>query len=116
MSAIDCTKPVAGSRGFSNDALTINVYPEGATCVVHAAGELDLASGAQLFAAATARGHPAMVLDLAGLTFMDCGGYRSLVASRLVIEQQGRTLSVRGHTGEPARLLNLITEVETSNP
>ncbi len=116
MRAIDETKPVAGLRGFINDALTINVYPEGDTCVVHAAAELDMASGDQLFVAATAGSHPATVIDLADLTFMDCGGYRSLVASRLVIEQDGRTLSGRGQTGEPARLLNLIAELETSNP
>ena len=116
MNAIDDTKPVAGLRSFINDALTINVYPEGDTCVVHAAGELDIASGDQLLVAATAGRHPATVIDLADLTFMDCGGYRSLVASRVVIEQQGRSLSVRGQTGEPARLLNLIAELETSNP
>ena len=116
MSATDDTKPVAGLRGFINDALTINVYPEGDTCVVHATGELDMASGDQLLAAATAGSHPATVIDLADLTFMDCGGYRSLESSQLVIERDGRTLSVRGQTGEPARLLKLIAELETSNP
>jgi anti-anti-sigma regulatory factor len=53
-----------------------------------------------------------MVIDLAGLTFMDCGGYRCLVACRLAIGGRGGTLVIRGQTGQPARLLDLIRGLE----
>ena len=47
-------------------------------------------------------------VDLAATTFMDCGGYSALVAARQVIEGRGGTLTWRGATGGPARLLTLI--------
>jgi hypothetical protein len=43
---------------------------------------------------------------------VDCSGYSSLVASRLVIEGGGRTLAIRGQTGQPARLLDMIAELD----
>ena len=88
--------------------LTLDAYAEGNSLVVRAAGELDLASRDQLFAAAIAGSDPAMVIDLAAVTFMDCSGYGSLAASRLVVEQSGRSLTIRGQTGQPARLFDLI--------
>ena len=92
--------------------LVISVVSEGNSRIVHAAGECDLRSHDQLFVASTEGRHTAMVLDLTGVTFMDCGGYRSLVASRLFLEQGGRTLAIRGATGQPARLLHLIARLE----
>ena len=113
MSVNDRTTPVADLVAMARNAeLLINVYPEGNSCVVHVTGELDLASRNQLFVAFTAGNHPAMVIDLAGVTFMDCSGYRCLVAARLVIEQGGRSLIVRGATGQPARLLDLIAKLQ----
>jgi anti-anti-sigma factor len=53
-----------------------------------------------------------MVVDLAGVTFMDCCGYGSLVASRLAVQRSGRTLTVRGQSGQPARLFELIAGLD----
>ena len=81
-------------------------------CVVRVAGELDLATRNQLVSAATAGHHPRMVIDLGGLTFMDCSGYRAVLAARRIIEGEGRSLMIRGQTGQPARFLELIAELE----
>lgn len=98
--------------GLPSPNLVVNVFPEGDSCVVHATGELDLATRNQLFVATTASNHPTMVIDLTGLTFMDCSGYGCLAACRLVIEGGGRTLVIRRQTGQPARLLNMIARHE----
>ena len=92
--------------------LAVNVFPEGDSCVIHTTGELDLATRNQLFMATTAGNHPTMVIDLTRLTFMDCSGYGCLAACRLVIEGGGRTLVIRGQTGQPARLLDMIAQHE----
>ena len=53
-----------------------------------------------------------MVIDLAGVTFMDCSGYGSLEASRSIVERDGRTFTTRGVTGQPARLFELIAALD----
>ena len=115
MSVIIPANPVAEVSALLAGDLLLSVYPEGESCVVHATGELDLASRNQILAASTAGNHPAMVIDLAGVTFMDCGGYGSLVASRLVLEQAGRALTITGPTGQPARLLDRIAAMERTD-
>ena len=83
-------------------------------CVIFAGGELDLATRDQLFVALTKVDHQTVVVDLADITFMDCCGYGALVAARHVVEGGGRTLTISGQTGQPARLFELIATVETS--
>ncbi|HSP27782.1 MAG TPA: STAS domain-containing protein [Ilumatobacteraceae bacterium] len=92
--------------------LLLDVFIAPNTCVVHVTGELDLATRNQLVSATTAGHHPEMMIDLGGLTFMDCSGYRALVASRRIIEGEGRSLTIKGQTGQPARFLDLIAELE----
>jgi anti-anti-sigma regulatory factor len=53
-----------------------------------------------------------MMIDLGGVTFMDCSGYAALVSSRLLIEADGRSLKITGQTGQPARLFDLIAQLE----
>ncbi len=108
---VDPIQATSASPAFSHlhdGRFTIEVYPEGRSCVVRATGELDFASRTMLFEASIDGNHPAMVIDLGAVTFMDCGGYGSLVASRHSLQQTGRTLKLRGATGQPARLLELI--------
>ena len=102
---IDVPREVGGG-------LLLAVYPEGDTCVVRATGELDRTTRDQLIASSTAGHHPQMAIDLSAVTFMDCGGYGGLVASRRGIEEGGRTLTIRGLTGQPKRLLDLIGRLE----
>lgn len=94
--------------------LSYEVYAEGERCIVRATGDLDLASRAQLMAAVTSGNSPMTVIDLAAVTFMDCSGYGSIVASEVVLAGQHRTLSLRGSTGQPARLLKWIAGLEAT--
>ncbi|HSP29162.1 MAG TPA: STAS domain-containing protein [Ilumatobacteraceae bacterium] len=80
--------------------------------MIHVTGDLDLSTRDLYMSVATAGDHPAVVIDLAGCTFMDCSGYGSLVASRRAIEGDGRSLTITGQTGQPARLWKLIADVE----
>ena len=91
--------------------LVVDVYPEGDACAVHIRGELDIAARNIVVDATTAGQHPMMIVDLAGVTFMDCDGYGCLVASRLILEASGRTLTLRGQTGQPGRLLAMIAQL-----
>jgi anti-anti-sigma factor len=92
--------------------LLLDVFTSKHSCVVRVAGELDLATRNQLVSATTAGSHHQMVIDLGGVTFMDCSGYAALVDARHIIERQGRSLTIAGETGQPARLLCLIAELD----
>lgn len=101
------------SQSASGPPLLLDVVPEGDTCVVSVSGELDRFTSDQLVSVATADHHPEMVIDLGGVTFLDCSGYGALVASRLAIESEHRSLAVTGQTGQPARLWKLIADLES---
>jgi anti-anti-sigma factor len=105
------SSPVCADRGFA-----LEVVSDGDRCVVHVTGELDLATRNRLFRTCTAGNYPSMVVDISRLTFVDCCGYGGIVASRSVVEADGRTLTVRGAIGEPAQLLNLIAHLEQQSP
>ena len=92
--------------------LRLDVLAAHNTSVVHVTGEVDLATRDQLVSESTAGHHPQIVIDLGGVTFMDCGGYGALVASRRIIEGQGRSLAITGQTGQPAQLFDMIAEIE----
>lgn len=102
--------PSSGSPCPTRPALLLRVFSAHDTVMVDVTGEVDLASRDQLVSVATAGGHPSVVIDLAGCTFMDCSGYSALVAARLAIEADGRSLTVTGQTGQPARLFDVIAE------
>lgn len=92
--------------------LLVTVTNGHSTRTVHVAGELDLATRDQLVSVSTGGADTNTVLDLRGITFMDCTGYGALVASRLALEAEGRTLAITGETGQPARLFGLIAELQ----
>ena len=102
------------AAGSTHADLTFQVFAEGQQCIVRPTGELDLATRAQLLAALTSGDSPAMVVDLAAVTFMDCSGYGTLVASGVALTGQRRTLSLRGPAGQPARLLTMIAALEAT--
>lgn len=68
---------------MAGDYLTVRTRRDGPACVLAVSGELDLVSAAQLLdaaAPAVAADYKQFVLDLAGLTFADCCGARTLAA------------------------------------
>ncbi|HSP28414.1 MAG TPA: STAS domain-containing protein [Ilumatobacteraceae bacterium] len=95
-----------------SERLSVQLSTEGDQRVVSVTGELDAASRDQLVVSATAGDHRSIVIDLAGVTFMDCSGYGSLAATRVAVEGVGRTLTTRGQTGQPGRLFELIATLE----
>ena len=77
--------------------------------VIALEGELDLASGAELArAVASAPPRPRrVVLDVAGLTFVDAAGLRALLRVEQELRAAGRELAVRGRSPALRRLLHL---------
>ena len=59
-------------------------------------GELDIASNTAPFLASIEDdGSADLVIDMSQVTFMDCSGYRTIVAARLAHEARGGSLTVR---------------------
>jgi anti-anti-sigma factor len=105
----------AGSGGPAQPAstpapLAIMVEHHSHQSVLRLQGELDLISTDGLRdAVSTALGHhpPVLVIDLSGLTFMDCGGLSVLVWAHQSQAERGYQLIVTGATPPVLRLLNL---------
>ena len=90
--------------------LDITMTP-GPTTVLALAGDLDPATAPLLEAAlaeATAPGGvERVVLDLAGLAFLDSSGLRIFVTSREALAAQGATLALRSPSANTRRLLDV---------
>ncbi len=124
LSPSPAAEPVVGTgapghepaESFANrSAFDLVVSMEGHDRVVSASGELDMTSRNLVFNACLDGRDLAVVVDMAGLTFMDCGGYGGLVAARRVLQQRGLTLSIRNQVGAPARLLDQIAQLEVAD-
>lgn len=76
---------------------------------------MDRATCDQFVDASTAGHHSATTVDLGGVTFMDSSGYDALVVARQVVESDGRSLAIRGQTGQPARLWKVIADLESGD-
>jgi anti-anti-sigma factor len=100
------------STPIADPPLAVLVEVGDDTSVVTIAGELDLA-GCELVTRQCAEGDARhVVVDLAALTFLDCGGYRAFVAAQTELAQQDRTLRLVGAIGEPRQLLDLIRQFD----
>lgn len=105
--------PVVAVSTTPNVGLAVNVYVEGKSHLIRPAGELDRATSGKLIVTSTAGHAAALVIDLQDLTFMDSSGYEALVECRRIVERAGRTFTIRGQTGEPARFLQLVAKWDT---
>ncbi len=101
---------------IADQAITILIESDDEIRVVKIAGELDIASRALVTRLCTEGRARDVVVDLAELTFLDCGGHRAFVAARTTLERQHRTLTLIGAVGEPRRLLDLIRTIELKAP
>ncbi len=88
-----------------------SVFSDNGVRVVRVGGELDIATRTDLFGKCLAGKPLDVVVDMADLRFMDCGGYGGLLAISVVLSEQGGSLTWRNHTGQPARLLALIANL-----
>lgn len=76
--------------------------------VVVMSGELDLSTGAAAIAACTAAEQVDVEVEMGHVGFMDCAGYRALLAAHTILVERGGSLVLTGPVGEPLRLLSLI--------
>ena len=84
--------------------------------LIRMSGELDVSTRSQAFEACCSCTGPAVVLDLAELTFMDSRGYAAIIEAKHVLEAEGRTLTIRGIRGEPLRLVTLLGAPDYMEP
>jgi anti-anti-sigma factor len=92
------------------DELTISVTAEPAYTLVTLAGECDLHTGRQLrdvLTSEVSRGARRMILDLAGLAFMDSTGMQVLLGVRTVLNVRGGTMALVSPRPVVARILEL---------
>jgi diguanylate cyclase (GGDEF)-like protein len=106
--ADDATAPVR--------SLSITVSSSGDARLVSVSGELERATMLEFIEACTGRLDGPLVIDLGGLTFMDGGGYSSLVVIREIAQAGERTVTIRNARGQPARLIDLIADLEDAQP
>jgi anti-anti-sigma factor len=101
---------ITSPLGFDATVLPVMLrgVPPEIRVVVALAGELDLATCEIAYDACTRDGQVDIVVDLGGITFLDCAGYGALVSARHVLEQRGGSLTLRNQTDRAARLLTLI--------
>lgn len=92
----------------------VEVRQVGSTTILRLEGELDTATARELRAAlatATASDTTAVVLDLAGLAFIDSTGIAVLLAASHQAESQGRSFSLR-HPGRMVQKVLHLTGVD----
>jgi anti-anti-sigma factor len=94
--------------------LAVTVEDRGEVCVVHADGEVDIATAPLLgraLEAGLAGGRPTMVVDLRQISFVDCTGIGLLTAARSRAGDQGTRLRILAGraVARTAALLELTT-------
>jgi anti-anti-sigma factor len=93
-----------------------SVADEGSSCVVRAAGELDIASGPRLWdvlADVISRGRDEIVLDLERVTFIDSSGLSVILRAHKTMEDRGGKVALRSLQPQTRKLLELagLTDV-----
>ena len=101
--------------------LVVTVKDRGEVCVVHADGEVDIATAPLLgraLEAGLAGGRPTVVVDLRRISFVDCTGIGLLAAARCRARDQGTRLRiVAGRAvARTAALLELTTALGLHDP
>lgn len=97
-------RPVA-AQGFA-----VDVSEERSQVLVRVAGELDLVTAPSLdrhLDGAVARGRPLVVVDLAGVSFLDVRGLNSLVAAAAAANDAGSALVLRAAGPHVHRIVEL---------
>jgi anti-sigma B factor antagonist len=97
------------------DGISVRTDHVGRQAIMALSGELDLVSAPRLRnAIASLHGEAVddVVVDLAGLTYIDSVGIGLLVASRRRLDAEGRTFSVRNPAPQVRRLLEITGLVE----
>ncbi len=97
-------------------SFTVHVSKHGSHRVVRIGGELDIATRNKAKnACLEGRRGKFVVVEMAGMTFMDCCGYGGLLAARQILLAHGGSLTLNHQTGQPAELLDMLACLETGN-
>jgi anti-sigma B factor antagonist len=104
--------PRSGTVSLIVPTLDVHVSGDGDRQVINVSGELDVRTRHYVEQACLAGDDPVVVLEMSGLTFMDCCGYAGLVAVRRVLQQRGGSLTLSHQAGQPARLLILLESTD----
>lgn len=84
--------------------------PSGQTVVIHLLGQLDLLAADRVrkeFASTVAAGHPRLVVDLAGVGFIDSTGLSSLISGLKAARLKGGDLRIAQPSAQVRMLLEL---------
>ena len=105
---------LAGEHDDAGTPLIVTVEDRGEVCVVHAVGEVDIATAPLLgraLKAGLASGRPTVVVDLRQISFVDCTGIGLLTAARSRAHGQGTRLRILAGraVARTAALLELTT-------
>jgi anti-sigma B factor antagonist len=95
--------------------LRVERSSEGDVPVVLAAGELDAGSGDRLRGAIDdvfTEGHASVVIDTAGISFIDSSGLSVLIHAYKEASERGGTLTLRSPSDQVVRLLELTGQSE----
>jgi anti-anti-sigma factor len=106
---------VPTSYNRDDPTFKLHVSRRGGHRVVRVGGELDVATRAHVRHACLAGRGNTVVVEMAGISFMDCSGYGGLVAARLILEASGGSLTLRHQTGQPAELLDMLARLQSAN-
>ena len=103
-----------GDYDDAGTPLAVTVEDRGEVCVVHADGEVDIATAPLLgraLEAGLASGRPTVVVDLRQISFVDCTGIGLLTAARSRAHGQGTRLRILAGraVARTAALLELTT-------
>ena len=94
--------------------LSIAVSSDDGNRLISVCGELERTTMLEFIDACTGGPDESIIIDLGGLTFMDGGGYSSLVVIREVAATRRGTVTIRNASGQPARLIGLIADLEAA--
>src|ERR1700748_3712225 len=106
-------RPAAGACGEGEAmALTLHVCPGDSSAVVWASGDVDtnMAGGFRAIMLRVMRRHsPSLLLDLSGVSFMDCAGLRALLLTQRLAEMRGGSVCLIAESPGLCRILDLLS-------
>ncbi len=94
--------------------LSIEVSSDEDGRLISVSGELDRTTMVEFIEACTDHPAQSVIIDLGGVTFMDGGGYSSLVVIREIANARQRAVTIRNAAGQPARLISLFADLEAA--
>ena len=108
-------QPSSGEAPDAYPQLSVEVQSGPQEFCLILAGELDIASAPaldRLLDEVVSDGHPRMIIDLAGLTFMDSIGLSSMLRARAGAKANDHHLTVRGGSRQVKRLFEVTGMLE----